>query len=650
MRKSFNEFLDDGCDHFSLWLQELSDRELVKSLPLLVRGLNIRALQEVLSKLSTCPVKKVMNRGWLEGQILDQLSTFCIDDGGNIGEPLQQVIGIVRDRRSARKYPSAGFLSDLPLLPTAAARVALTKLEMLPLQTLRVMHEVISGKELSEVSVLKPKYVGNKERYVSGIRIHAKALLEEPVLPPILQKALLVMSLSARATVGEDGNLRFCLNTEYRGPEELQDKILLAYSRLHLLDLEELETAYLEISEQAKENVCSQHTYFDINSGSRRESQRKHPNDFKQFLSRILFDYVIRSGSLDVPGHVIQAVGTMNAAAEKKKSETSPRGSLLLKLKQQFDDEVACVADFSSQLRDLIVDGCGHSDMPQDLEKLLGGADMYYARVDPDRVAKDDAGGPDGTDIEDPDDVDSIYSEDAVDDDTEPQNWFHSLPTNATDGGSDGVQHVSEATHPRSGSGVKPSLAQSAASSAAVNAGPTDVDVAAGSDMEDTGATQRGIAGSKHASQPARQKRKRKVEPSVVQSGASSGVANAGPDDDVDTAAQSDTETSGLLFVLGDDYDIGSLQEVDSSESKPTSTVVDMTKYSDTRRERKRQQIADKAAVLMYTFIGRAMAAEAAGPESAPVEPAQKYLAGGCTSVFALLDELPGISKRCGPV
>ncbi|XP_057843990.2 uncharacterized protein LOC131053387 isoform X2 [Cryptomeria japonica] len=224
-------------------IQDLPEKELFASLPVLLDHFQQPALL-TLSKVVTG--KTYIRRNHLIKYIQLGLPKLFARTGQDASECLQNVKNILRNPDSYLP-PCAAVLPEKPSSALAVAKCTLGQLENLPNHTLYSMNRIIGGESLTIKLELR-KIGSSKASLAECIKNKADRLLEgvrdfDP-LPELLKKALLVASLSARQSCGEDGGI--VENLGYISPElnALHNDFLKAISHVQKLDSVELKDIY----------------------------------------------------------------------------------------------------------------------------------------------------------------------------------------------------------------------------------------------------------------------------------------------------------------------------------------------------------------------------------------------------------------------
>ncbi|KAJ7558797.1 hypothetical protein O6H91_04G056100 [Diphasiastrum complanatum] len=290
----------EASEHVAM-LRSLSDTELGRAIPFILKSLNITTLHS-LSFIVSGRSLKSKDRMWLERKLKAEIMALLEQDGEILFGLILKASLLIRNPKSERKMLSSAYLSEVPFSPREAIQGALQQLNVMPLRSLHAMNDILSKRISMAITGRLSKLGDNKPKLVRAVGRKVNLLLKRmkgDSIPEHLQKALRVMSLSAREKHGCDGNL-----ARYVGPvpaelEVVHRRLISALSLTRKLNFHQLENIYTSILGKSK-----------------RIFKKRHPRFYLRSIQIILREVLYRCDSNDVPEPVQTAVEMIHMEAK----------------------------------------------------------------------------------------------------------------------------------------------------------------------------------------------------------------------------------------------------------------------------------------------------------------------------------------------
>lgn len=223
-------------------IKGLPEKELFASLPLLLDHFQRPALVTLANVVTG---KTYQRRNYIIKKIKDGLPKLFAQTSQDAFERLQNVKDILRNPDNFLP-PCATVVPEKPSSALSVAKCTLAQLENFPRHTLYSMNKIICEKPLT--IKLNARKSGGRGQLVQNIKKKADKLLQgvrdfDP-LPEPMKKALLVASLSARHTCGEDGGIVNNIGPILPEVIALHNDFLKAISHLQKLNYLDLKDIY----------------------------------------------------------------------------------------------------------------------------------------------------------------------------------------------------------------------------------------------------------------------------------------------------------------------------------------------------------------------------------------------------------------------
>jgi len=329
-------------------IQGLPDKELFGALPLFFQQLKISALR-TLANVVTGKEYYGTNRNFTIKKVKRGLSKLFSQTGENASECLQKVQDILRNPSNIH-LSNVAELTEMPSSWPDAAKYTLNQLEKFPIHTLSVMKKMLNRKSVGSKKAGENKISMAKRVKQLGEKFILNAQECDPIPEP-LKKALLVASLSARQSFGEDGGLLQRLGPISPDRSALDNDFLKAISHVQKLQHVELKDVY--------SCLYSDRCFPSI---GRRMLRQK--------IRMLLIDSLLESCDRTIPEPVMRCmimINRLGAEKEEVKRKTNPNS---YKTELRVEVESECVLNVSSHLQQIICDWTEQAGLDQGWTEL----------------------------------------------------------------------------------------------------------------------------------------------------------------------------------------------------------------------------------------------------------------------------------------
>ncbi|KAL3694315.1 hypothetical protein R1sor_007966 [Riccia sorocarpa] len=225
-------------------LGKMSDAGVIEAIPGLLDKMERKALLSIHAIVSG-KTDNIRNRESLLHRVRTFFEKLPAEQRGNhpLPQTLQEVVKLLRSPETYKKVEAKKLVVDTSS-PVAAAGTALSQVDILPLRDIHVIYQTLASRQAGEIGHLKAG--GTKHKLKWRILKLFKKVEQRAgdKLPESLRKCLIVMSLSARHALGNDGSLLDVLGPIPAGKQSLHQSILSALSDVSYLKKENLLLLY----------------------------------------------------------------------------------------------------------------------------------------------------------------------------------------------------------------------------------------------------------------------------------------------------------------------------------------------------------------------------------------------------------------------